>query len=86
MNDEKARNRAIQFQKACFATMEQIAAGCLEEKKIYTAQINGDRMECGKCGAWLQKVIERGKGTVLEIKCKSKHKSHTCNAINRIEL
>jgi ribosomal protein L16/L10AE len=55
-------------------------------EKVYTAQINGDRMECGKCGALLQIVMSCGKGTKLEIKCKHKENGHTCNAINRIEL
>lgn len=60
------------------------------------AVLNGDRIECGKCGALLAKRVqgftcisksdtEHSDGT-LEIKCKHKDKGTCCNEVNRIEL
>jgi hypothetical protein len=56
------------------------------------AVINGDRIECGKCGALLVKcILEKGKIVKedvckLEIKCKHKDRGHSCDTINEILL
>lgn len=48
------------------------------------ATVCGDRIECGKCGALLMKVIEVSPSK-FEIKCKHKDKGKTCNEMNLIE-
>ena len=73
---------------AAHRTIEQQAASTLNEC-VYKANINGDRIECGKCGALLAKLtsIHTDKESCkLEIKCKHKQTGMTCNCINRIEL
>jgi phage FluMu protein Com len=55
------------------------------------AVINGDRIECGKCGALLLKVVESSQyveegNLILEIKCTHKDKGKKCGEINTIEL
>lgn len=60
------------------------------------AKINGNRIECGKCGSLLA-IIKRGVFVVpqpeseqqenaLEIKCKHKSQGQYCDALNEVEL
>jgi hypothetical protein len=60
------------------------------------AVINGDRIECGACGALLAKlnngIVDKGKYESeiskqdIEIKCTHKDKGKKCGEINTIEL
>jgi hypothetical protein len=58
------------------------------------AVINGERVECGACGALLSKIINKGVLDALdkefyihlEIKCKHKANGKTCNEVNKILL
>ena len=53
------------------------------------AVVNGDRIECGECGAKLAELKSINQGrmkSLIEIKCKHKENGQTCNAINEILL
>ena len=58
------------------------------------AVINGERVECGACGALLCKILNeeiienlgKNKYITFEMKCKHKANGKTCNEINEILL
>jgi len=56
------------------------------------AVINGERVECGKCGALLLKISNgynentKNSTSFIEIKCKHKSKGVCCQTINKVMI